>query len=309
MAKAKKTPRKEKVGFIPSLGDRGQGEEVEERPLLSRLAPLLLPLIVALVVSYFIVSITAVPKGTYNNAVIGLTKEVRAVEASIEEVKAKQTALSTSIKNLEENPTAYKADINKLTGDINDIRTQLVNLVNQDSSTASDLAKHKARIDEYEVVLTDMEDILVELQLITEDKEVVEPEETTRWDLDVYAVNYPGNVTLGYMVSPSRIEDEDDYDITLTVLNNTTSTIPDLRLEVALRPRGDVKVDENKIYLDTVRYPYSLWDTEIIEKSDGTCRRIIFDCPGITAKGGTGEGEDFEHGTTVLRLELTLAYK
>lgn len=335
--KEKDKTNKEEEKIDPLMDEEDEEEEEEEEgetsPLMKKLKPFLIPLGVSIIVGYLMVTFAGVPRNEFRG-VVGSTEwevgeiggKVTAVEDLVKVVNDRLASVEVKAgnnTNLLVN-TISQSELNALSGEVNDVKVALAGL---DISSQNELADIiNTKFAEYAVIITDYEARIAEMEVLIEDMEaliesLVEEKEAeedddeitsdiTRWSLSAYATNNT-DVMIGYVASPYRIEDGGDYTVTLTILNPTSLAISNLTLEVALRPTsGDIVfVDENEIYLDTTQYPYSLWDCSVVKKSDESCRRIVFNCAGVTAVAGTGEGEDFVQGTTVMRLELTLAYK
>jgi len=179
------------------------------------------------------------------------------------------------------------------------------------------------RFNSYDTLLANMEDILEELQLANEDEdeEVIVTDNEVRWYSEIYCTNYsedrieidPNEVR----ISPSPVEEADDYTLYIPLLNHfrDTNTTPqptsDVIISIVFTPKtgSRVIVDEGEIYLDSTYSPFIPWTADIVERTDGTCRRIRFTSEKIKVPAGTVVGEDFEPGELTLRLEFTLAYK
>lgn len=129
--------------------------------------------------------------------------------------------------------------------------------------------------------------------------------EISRWDFDSLRIlgctdDYTFEVV---SKSPSRIEDEDLYEITVAITNentivatgeynNTTQKNDILQadidlatialnhgLEIVISPRDYCMVDEELMYLDSDSYPYLSWDSEFVTRvreGQDVCRRITF---------------------------------
>lgn len=307
---AQKTP-KEKEKFIPlNPGKEGDDPPEGNKLSLGKFRPVIMPIILALAVSYFLITVMAVPKGTYNNAIMGLTGRVASVETSIEEVITGQEAISASIQSLEEELANFDLD----TGEIDDLAVKVNSLEAQVAGL--NMSSINSQLDAFDKAILNLEKTVEALEpLIVEPEEEEEPElgETTRWSKDFYSTNYGvARVTMDCHFSPSKIEEEDDYTIRLYLANQTETPITNCIMELAITPRtGDrVIVDENKLFLDTTNSPYYLWDMEIVKRSDGSCRRVLFTSSKIgIPKTIMVEGEVEELGLREIRLEFTLAYK
>lgn len=307
MEEPTKTQRKTKVpkATKEEIEQEEQGSQNGGKFSLGKLSPIILPLILAIVVSYMMVNLTAVPKGTYNNAVMGISARLATIEASLDDAEVEQNTLTTSIQTLTGKIDSYtpsSADKDKLASLETELKTLKAEVAGLPTSTVTG-----AEITALEVRIADIEELLEGIEIPGD----VETEDATRWELEPYATNHIDAVSVTYDISPYRIEEEDDYSVVVTIVNNTTTTFSDMAIEVALRPEINdrVMIDEDETYLDTTHSPYYFWDIQVVKRSDDTCRRVVFKADGIKVMGGTGEGSEFVSRATVLRLNLTLAYK
>ena len=119
--------------------------------------------------------------------------------------------------------------------------------------------------------------------------------EISRWDFDSLTIlgctaDYTFEVV---SKSPSRVEEEDLYEITVeitntdtTIYNATNTTAWDAatialnhELEIILSPRDYCMVDDAITYLDSDGYPYLSWDADFVTRTregQEVCRRITF---------------------------------
>lgn len=176
-----KRPRKGKVQKatdeekLESLGYEGDRPTDDIKSSLSRLKPIIMPVVLALAVSYFMISIIAVPKGTYNNAVAGLSNRMTTIETSIEEVVTGQEAMLTSIQSLQAELASYTPgteQLDSLATELNNLKAQVAELrldiPAQDniiaiinSKFAAYEATHEAA---YEAIIVWMEDFQEDLE-------------------------------------------------------------------------------------------------------------------------------------------------
>lgn len=155
------------------------------------------------------------------------------------------------------NSTDYSGDIAALQSDIDNIYSQFEEIQNQ--------------IDD---VLSQVDDTLTAWEEAQETDE--EPSElvseTTRWDVELVANNI--NATLDYEVRPSRIEDEDIYDINIQVTNGTAAALVDVILTIYLMPRDSTSLVSKDTDIYSRATPMLNWSIDIITKSNGAARRI-----------------------------------
>ncbi len=182
--------------------------------------------------------------------------------------------------------------------------SQLASMIENTNSEIDTLAE---KITAFETTLGEMEETLNQLELVDEEGEVVLSDTTTKWSRELYTNYISSIVGIDHSISPSRIEDEDDYSVMIYLYNYSLTPKTDVDVTIILSPRtGDrVNVNEDNIYLDSVRSPFYTWFTDIVKRNDGTVRRIVFNSGGIKIPAGT----ETNPGTVVLRLELTLSYK
>ena len=310
-----KVPKATKEEIVESLGgdDNGEGEK---KPPLSRFMPLLVPLVVALLVSYIVVSVVAVPKGDYNNAVVSLSNRMAAIETSIEEVETELGTIVTSIQGLD---IVDQEELNSLAAGLNNLEAQVAGL--NIPSESSLIATIDSRIAQYEARLDDIDDVLDELIAVVEKAEEEEKEEAldteVRWYPQIHCTNY-GESTVEVdlaevYISPTHIEEADDYTIVIPLLNHTVEVKDNVIISVIFAPRSGsrVAVNEDEIYLDSVYAPFTPFTMDVVERSDGTCRRIVFTSGRIRIDAGTpGEAEgEVTPERLELHLEFTLAYE
>jgi len=285
-----KEPKAEK-GPIGYTGDKKEGKGV------SGIAQILVAALIAVVLSALLV-ITYSPRKA---DLVAIGEKLDTVVTEVGTARGEVGFERSRIDNLINSSANYATK-----GDI----TALQNL-------PSEIDAEFATLEEaYEARIAALEAILQELELITEEGEVITTEDTTLWSKDIYCTSHSEEaISIDYRFSPSKVEDEEDYAINLYLSNLTENPITNCIIEIVLTPRrGDrVKVDEDELYLDTTKAPFYLWDTEVIERNDGTCRRIVSTSEKIKVPAGTvdtvGEDEIFKPGELTLKLEFTLVYK
>lgn len=330
MEEPTKRPKEPKV-------KRATKEEIaeEEEPKsgfsLSRFSPIIMPVVLALAISWLMISILAVSKGDYNNAVGGLSSRMTAIETSIDEVVTGQesmtASIATSIQSLEDKLASYapstidQEQLNSLTAELNNLKAQVANLniptqENIIATINSKFAVYEAELDDIEYTLGELWTMMEEIEEEEEEEEALANE--VRWYTQIYCTNYgEGTIEVDLAevrISPTRIEEADDYSIVIPLLNHTTTTKDNVIISVVFAPQSGSRttIDEDEIYLDSVYSPFTFWTMDVVERSDGTCRRIVFTSDKIRVPAGTGGGEGepaFEPGSLDLRLEFTLVYK
>ena len=189
------------------------------------------------------------------------------LKSSIDSINAKVDGFSGRLANLESQmagvvaPTVTKADLNSLQSQLNDLEALVANLsVSNGGSNGT-----------------------------------VYVGEVSRWDFDSLTIlgctdDYTFEVV---SKSPSRVEEEDLYEITVeitntdtTIYNATNTTAWDAatialnhELEIILSPRDYCMVDDSITYLDSDGYPYLSWDADFVTRTregQEVCRRITF---------------------------------
>lgn len=107
--------------------------------------------------------------------------------------------------------------------------------------------------------------------------------DTTRWTFRDYGFTIPiSNVSVERGdIDPNKIEEEDLYDIELWIVNDcdTSVTLKDVRLEATLTPENYAVVNEDETYLDSDSPPWTPWEADFITKTregQEVCRRITF---------------------------------
>lgn len=121
-----------------------------------------------------------------------------------------------------------------------------------------------------------------------------EDNEAPKWETAVVTSFTAATNTLHF--SPeltAPVDSGDSYEVELGT--------KDLVVEFDFIPRSSakVKVDESHTYFDTVAFPYTAWDVEVLER-DGYCLRILCLSDRLSIPIGK---------TATLKLEFTLAYK
>lgn len=218
---------------------------------------LILSLLSLVLIFVLISSVACVPKRTTAAAtsasVTSIDSErITALEAKVNQLQAKLASLPDS-----SNAKDYSSDIAALQSDIDNIYSQFEEIQNQ--------------IDD---VLAQVDETLAaweEAQQSTTEKETI-TSSTTSWDIELTASN--ASATLAYEIRPSRIKDEDIYDIDIQVTNSTGTALTDVILTIYLLPRDSTTLvsDDTDIYSRTT--PMLNWAVDIITKSSGTARRI-----------------------------------
>ena len=317
MVEHTKTPKKikEEEEFTPGLIP-DEEEPTGRKQLLSKYTPLIMPALMALAITFFLVNIMAVSKGTYNNAVGGLSIRMAAIEASIGDEGTGQGAIVTELEILKgqlANVTSNTVDQEQL----NNLAIKIANLEAQvdvmelivPTSLTNEIADRFAQLD---AIVEDIEDDIAALQ-VERDEEPVVIDDITVWTKEIYSSD--PNIQITYTISPYKVEDGGDYIIMVYLSNTELITKSDIVLDIIFSPKtGDrVKVDEDEIYLDSTRSPFYSWFGEVVKRSDDTVRRMVFASERIAVPAAVEipqqEGSIIDPGRLTLRLEFTLAYK
>jgi len=176
-----------------------------------------------------------------------------------------QTQLTNTINTQMGAVSSIPSTVSTLSGKVEDLATQVGTL-----ATKADLDALKARVN------------TLENPSSTDGSTITE--KTSRWDFraDFYEYSPPTlEVCFDWDIDPRRIEEEDLYEVTLYLLNNSASTVSigTRKIEVVLEPKENVVVDEDETYLDSDETPYLDWDPDFtIRTREGVevCRRISF---------------------------------
>ena len=253
-------PKKDKV-------PRATKEEIEEEyleedsggvSLLSKLKPILIPVLIAVAASWFLVNMLAVPKSLYNNALLDVNSRLSAAEVSLSDVatiKADQNSLSntttTSIQNLQNQVEGFSSNIanqsqvNSLLEEVDTLnaRIETIDFIIADSTSIDEITilgntitALKVTISEYESRIIGMEDLLEELALVDEEGETTtttildDPEEAVTVDLGYsqYIVWEAGDPLELSVSKPVYFE----------VNNELDQNIEDVELEIIINTRG-----------------------------------------------------------------------
>jgi len=251
-------PKKDKV-------PRATKEEIEEEyleedsggvSLLSKLKPILIPVLIAVAASWFLVNMLAVPKSLYNNALLDVNSRLSAVEVSLSDVatiKADQNSLSntttTSIQNLQNQVEGFNSNIanqsqvNSLLEEVDALnaRIETIDFIIADSTSIDEITilgntitALKVTISEYESRIIGMEDLLEELALVDEEGEITtitdDPEDAVSVDLGYsqYIIWEAGDPLELSVSKPVYFE----------VINELNEDIEDVELEVIINTRG-----------------------------------------------------------------------
>ena len=317
MEEPSKRPKEDKV---PRATKEETEEETEEQPKgkysFDKLKPLIIPVLLALAVSFFLINIMAVPKGTYNNAVAGLSSRMAAVETSMDDLKGLPGSVAAQIQGVEEDMAKFQPNIDQLVAlaiKVDNFEAQLAGLEIPSEGSLTTIVDNKIAV--YEMTLSDikadLEALWVEVERVEEEEEeedIVTTDDTTLWTKEFYSTS---DITIDYTVSPTKFEEAGDYIIMVYLYNYAQIAKSDVVVDIILSPKtGDrVKVDEAAIYLDSTRSPFYAWFRDIVKRSDETCRRMVFTSEQMRIDAATPVGEGIDPGRLTLRLEFTLAYK
>lgn len=323
MVEPTKTPRSKKeiqskpeeeqvVHFYPEERDNRE----EKKSLLSRLAPILLSIIAALIVSYYMINTRAVPAGTFNSAFADVGNRLATVEANTDDTTVNFDAITTTLDTLRNDldniDTVSDSDVESLNSRIDELETLVSNLnftISYDEVTG------------LKDVLDNIKEDIEELKTAKEE-EIIAISTTTRWSVDIaFEEDYGTDITLDTSIKPTRVEEEDTYRIKIDILNSSTTvakTISDAILSIILIPNNkDTYIDASNTFIDSASSPYLDWEADFRpEPVSGSvasvdCRRIEltseefnFTVPIATT---TTEGVVVP-GAYTLKLDFDLAY-
>ncbi len=313
----KRNKKKEEGEFNPPLTP-GDDPNVEKQSMLSKYSPVIMPVLFALVISFFLINLMAVSKGTYNNAVVGLSGRIGAVETSITTITELPETVAAQILAIEEAMANFQPnvdEINNLAVEINNLQAQVagLNIPSQSSLTAmidNSMATLEGKLLALELRLDDLEDEIDTSNGNGDDPVVTD--DITLWSKELYSTS---NITIDYTISPTRVEEEGDYIIMVYLYNYDLTVKNDVVVDIIFSPKtGDrVKVDETEVYLDSTRTPFYAWFGDVVKRSDGTVRRMVFTSEKMAINAGQevtiGDQTGIDPGRLALRLEFTLAYE
>jgi len=330
--KEKRTEEEEEEESTALMSEDDDDNNGETKPLLEKVKPLLAPLAIAVVVGYLMITFAGVPRSDFNAAVSAVEWEVGEMGGKVTGVKDLVDVLNDRLASVEVKAgnnanlligTVSRSEFDTLVDEADDLNKEIDDLyaiVSGLESTSEDelinlievnFAEYEVIITDYEARIAEMEALLEELELIDKDGEAVTTDDITLWTKELYSTS---NVAISYTISPSRLEEEGDYIMMVYLVNYDTDVKNDVVVDIILSPKtGDrVKVDEAEIYLDSTRTPFYAWFGEVVKRSDGTCRRMVFTSEKMRIDAAEEHPETAELvalGYLTLRLEFTLAYK
>ena len=186
-------------------------------------------------------------------------------------------------------------------------------------STAQNPPNQQPAIDQLRADLTATNAKITELQAkvkeleVVKQKEAVAAETITRWYEDI-ATTPSDSITFTSYIRPSKIEEDGDYDIRITLFNNSRTRLDQVTVAVTFTPKSGARVyvDDKNTFFDAVASPFVMWDTEVITRGDDKyARRITCTSDYYSVPAGTpGATDDVTvPGTLELKLVFSLAYK
>jgi len=330
--------------------DSIEREDTRQRlPGLGKFAsftPFLIPILLALVISWAMVSVMAAPKGAYRADITRLEMDIVAIREAgqpdlqplVEADQIAQTqraSLSARIDTLANQINNFQQVAPDLTGyakttDLSSYakttalipyatKAEFISLADLPTTTNARLTAYEKLIAENEADLAKLEDAVEELWLLVDNGEATAADEETKWEVSIYCTNLPPSQVevdpASVHISPTRIEEADDYIISVPLLNyrdgDGTGYVREAIIQIRMTPKsGDrVEVDEGEIYLDSAYYPFTLWSTDIVKRDDDSCRRLVFTSDKIILPAPASDAtKPSTPETTIIRLDFTLGY-
>lgn len=313
-ASSGKTAHEPETGFEPLVleEENPRSYGIKNLPDLGGLTQLIKPALLAILISWAMITFLAIPKGDYREDITRLELDLVAIRGADEILSQRVTSNSQFANKV----GILEGQINALSGNFGNYATlssveSLSNLPttfeNKFNVLRAELENDSAQnITELEAIIATFESRVKELESKVKDPIVVAKDRTTRWTLSV--ASNRADIDIRFSSYPSRIEDEGDYsiDVILTNVSSPLVNLSNVILYVTLTPqRNDrVLVDENDIFLDTYSYPYTRWnDINVIVRSDGTVKRITF-----TSEGMSLSDSYTSSNPLYLDLDFTLEY-
>jgi len=240
---------------------------------------------------------------------------------------------------LPEVPAATPASIPALQSEINSLKTQVSSLSSQLASVSVSPTDTSAIEASIAVLQTQIADLTARLAVLEAEEDSGGSSsngsstssgtwDTIRWhlrdvdmtydDITVCDLGNPANCTIPITseieenvyaelhTSPSRIEDEDLYDVELIVANGNEDydiILKDVAFVLTLSADGYAMLSEESTYLDSDRSPYLLWEADFtIREREGkdVTRRVTFESDELAKL--EIEANDYETLDLVLEL-------